>query len=225
MKTKTIILNSKILNLVTTQVCNSWIVAFIISTCFFSSSIAAEGEAKKDVKNSSLSLYVSTVNATGEFTNLANSKDDADGSGIGIDFTSSTYESPLKWLFRLNFNSLTVDDVSFNVSGTTIDKIDYFEVSTIFGGQYYFRGKNKIKPYLGGGIAISYLNLETNVSSSTLFGTGVDFQAGVQWDISEKWFLKTEYNYRYQPIYTNETGVALDNASASAFNLGLGFKF
>ena len=133
----------------------------------------------------------------------------------------------------LGFEVLAATPFSHDISVNGLGKIgETKQLPPTFSIQYYFNPASKLRPYVGAG-----LNYTTFFSSKSIAGLGGDLelddsfglaaQAGVDYDINDKWFVSADV--RYIDIETKATnsvaGTADVDISPTVFSFGVGYKF
>ena len=98
--------------------------------------------------------------------------------------------------------------------------------------QYYFNSTSKFRPYVGAGLNYTIFFNDKTVDSlggdlelDNSFGLAV--QAGMDYDINDKWFLNADIRYiNIETTATNEAVGSSDvDINPTVISLGVGYKF
>lgn len=142
----------------------------------------------------------------------------------------------------LTFVYMYNDNVGFEVLAATPFKHDILVGGNVVAetkhlpptvsAQYYFNPKTNLRPFVG--IGLNYTTFFSDKSDPSLGGDlelddsfGLAVQAGVDYDINEKWFLTADV--RYISIETEATIAAVGSSDVdinpTVISIGAGFKF
>lgn len=134
---------------------------------------------------------------------------------------------------NIGFEVLAATPFSHDVSATGLGVVgETKHLPPTFSIQYYFNPETKLRPYIGAGI-----NYTTFFDSETIPALGGDLdiddsfglavQAGVDYDIDDKWFVTADV--RYISIETTATVAAVGSSDVdinpTVFSIGVGYKF
>lgn len=108
------------------------------------------------------------------------------------------------------------------------------KLGALMGNAYYDFGQARIKPYIGGGIGVGRLNVDSQRSAGTTFSDDSDTvlayqgMAGVKYDLNPCWSVNAEYRYigandgDIQTLGGGKSKVAYDSNNII---VGLTYKF
>ena len=134
---------------------------------------------------------------------------------------------------NIGFEILAATPFTHDVSATGLGVVgETKHLPPTFSIQYYFNPETKLRPYVGAGI-----NYTTFFDSETIPALGGDLdiddsfglavQAGVDYDINDKWFVTADV--RYISIETTATVAAVGSSdidiNPTVFSVGVGYKF
>jgi outer membrane protein len=116
------------------------------------------------------------------------------------------------------------------VNGTSLGKVSVLPPTITL--QYHFTDLGAFKPYIGGGLNITYFydsglhlgNTPLQINSSS---TGGALQAGLDYEFQKNWFLNFDYKYIWlsTPVSANGTQVTNLRIDPSVWGVGLGYRF
>ncbi len=171
-------------------------------------------------------------------TNVNPNDDSTAFSGAGVnpevdDNTQPGVTFVYMYSDNIGLEVLGATPFSHDISAAPLGKIgETKHLPPTFSVQYYFNPQTKVRPFVGVG-----LNYTTFFDEKTISGLGGDLelddsfglavQAGIDYDIDEKWFLTADI--RYINIETEATNIAAGTSDVeinpTVISIGAGFKF
>ncbi len=159
------------------------------------------------------------------FTNVAAAPEVDDDTQLGVTFV---------YMFDSNigFEVLAATPFSHDITigGTKVAETKHLPPT--FSVQYYFNPQTNVRPYVGLG-----LNYTTFFDSKTVDALGGDLdlddsfglavQAGIDYDINEKWFVNADIRYmNIETTATNSVAGSSDvDINPTVISIGAGFRF
>lgn len=152
------------------------------------------------------------------------------GLSVRYDYKESPWTSEFGWEYRSNDSTITTADGSDLPSGNYASNVFYLN------GRYQFNGTSRLTPWVGGGLTlIQEIDLDSeNAAGERSFSDGgaVGFQvmAGIDYDLSERFYLTSELRYSSQAglDLTEEGGagkVSDIDYQPLTLGLGIGYRF
>lgn len=167
--------------------------------------------------------------ANGEF-NLTTGSGFTAGISARYDYRNSPWISEFGWEYRSNDSSATTSD------GESFESGNYASNTFYLNGRYAFFNESSYTPWIGGGaiwtqeIDIDIQSDATANSFSDSGSVGVQLLAGVDYNLSDRFYLTSEIRYSSQSgldlTSENSAGHVSDiNYQPLTFGLGLGIRF
>ena len=167
-----------------------------------------------------------TLNATARGANARVELD----TGVALTFAVGAEISPqVRGEIEYSFRNADGDKVKSDVGSVDLTGFDADTHAMMFNGYYDFSPDSKWRPYLGGGIGVSWVNIEGNglgVTVDTTSDAEFSYQvmAGISHVCSES--ITTSLGYRYfgysDPTFDNVANASYDT---HALELGLRYSF
>jgi hypothetical protein len=91
---------------------------------------------------------------------------------------------------------------------------------------YNFRFGEMIRPYLGGGVGAYFYNFSDDIAGSIEHGTvfGPNLFAGVKFNITDHFFVKTQYAKHFIPLIPKQMFEGSHNFNSSVYSITFGFS-
>lgn len=152
------------------------------------------------------------------------------GLGLRYAYPDAPWVSELGWEYRSNDATTTL------VDGTELPGGNYASNIFYLNGRYALMRREKLTPWVGAGVTwVEEVDLDSeNASAERSFSAsgaiGLQVMAGVDYDLTEQWYLSAELRYsRQSGLDLNEEGgtgrVSSINYQPVTLGLGVGYRF
>jgi outer membrane protein len=153
-------------------------------------------------------------------------------SGLDVD---SAWAPELDFTYFFNKNlaaelilGTTRHEVTLN--GASLGKVSVLPPTLTL--QYHFTNLGAFKPYVGGGINISWFyNNDLQAGNTPLdldsYSVGGALQAGIDYEIQKNWFLNADVKYIWMSTDVKAGGATLTDLKINpwVFGVGVGYRF